>query len=226
MMNSTRPNHASPWVLDTRPLGRRPGSMKPYRLSAPVGHPMGIEVIAVPSGDEVDLDLRLESVAEGVLVSGTASGTAVGECARCLMEIDFPVTAHLRELFAYPESTTAATTEDDEIPRLVDDLIDLEPLVRDEIVLELPIAPLCRPDCAGLCSECGERFDDLEPGHSHEILDPRWADLAAKFGMPGGSPTGNGHRTAVDALPQTNGSTRNSGVGESDADSIRDNEEK
>ncbi len=227
MMNSTRPNHASPWVLDTRPLGRRPGSMKPYRLSAPVGHPMGIEVIAVPTGDEVDLDLRLESVAEGVLVSGTASGTAIGECARCLVEVHFPVTAKLRELYAYPESTTAATTEDDEIPRLIDDLIDLEPLVRDEIVLELPIAPLCRPDCPGLCSECGERFDDLEPGHSHEILDPRWADLAAKFGMPGGSPAGNGRPgTAANAVLQTNGSTRNSGVGESDADSIRDNEEK
>jgi uncharacterized protein len=222
-MTSTRPNHASPWVLDTRPLGRRPGSMKPYRISAPVGHPMGIEVIAVPTGDEVDLDLRLESVAEGVLVSGTASGVAVGECARCLVEIDFPVTAELRELFAYPESTTAATTEDDEIPRLVDDLIDLEPLVRDEIVLGLPIAPLCRADCPGLCSQCGERFDDLEPGHSHEILDPRWADLAAKFGVPGGSPIANDRSTVLPAAVQTNGFTRNSGVGDSDADSSREN---
>ncbi len=180
---------------------------------------MGIEVIAVPTGDEVDLDLRLESVAEGVLVSGTASGVAVGECARCLIEIEFPVTARLRELFAYPESTTAATTEDDEIPRLIDDLIDLEPLVRDEIVLALPIAPLCRADCPGLCSECGERLDDLEPGHSHEILDPRWSDLAAKFGVPGGPSTRNGRSTATSAVR----STRNSGVGDSDADSVRDN---
>lgn len=190
-MTSKRPNHASPWVLDTRPLGRRPGSMKAYRLTAPVGDPMGIEVLAVPRGAEIDLDVRIESVAEGVLVSGLASGTAVGECARCLTEISVPVGADLRELFAYPDSTTAATTDDDEIPRLVDDLIDLEPLVRDEIVVTMPLAPLCRPDCAGLCVDCGERFDDLEPGHSHEILDPRWADLAAKFGVPGGSPTAN-----------------------------------
>jgi uncharacterized protein len=184
-MTSTRPNHASPWVFDTRPMGRRPGTMKPYRVSAPVGEPMGIEVIAVPKGADIDLDVRLESVAEGVLVSGSATGTADGECARCLRDISVPVSADLRELYAYPDSTTAATTDDDEYPRLIDDLIDLEPLVRDEIVLTLPLAPLCRPDCPGLCSECGERFDDLEPGHSHEILDPRWADLAAEFGVPG-----------------------------------------
>lgn len=186
-MTTTRPHHASPWVLDTRPLGRRPGSMKQYHLSAPVAVPMGIEVLAVPTGAEITMDIRLESVAEGVLVSGDANGTAVGECARCLTDIEVPVHADLRELYAYPESTTAATTDDDEIPRLIDDLIDLEPLVRDEIVLTMPLAPLCRLDCRGLCVDCGERFDDLEPGHSHEILDPRWADLAAKFGVPGPS---------------------------------------
>ncbi len=210
-MTQTRPNHASPWVLDTRSLGRRPGSMKPYRFSAPVGEPMGIEVIAVPTGAEIELDLRLESVAEGVLVSGAASGVANGECARCLTDISVPVFAELRELFAYPDSTTAATTGDDEIPRLVDDLIELEPLVRDEIVLTLPLAPLCRSDCSGLCPECGERFDDLEPGHSHEILDPRWADLAAKFGVPNGSPTP--HRSRI------------TGVGDFGTDSIPDNKE-
>lgn len=191
----TRPDHASPWVLDTRPLGRRPGSMKTYRFSAPVDPPMGIEVLALPRGAEIDLDVRLESVAEGVLVSGSASGVAVGECARCLTDIRVPVTAELRELFAYPDSTTAATTDDDEIPRLVDDLLPLEPLVRDEVVLALPLAPLCRPDCAGLCVNCGERMDDLEPGHSHEILDSRWADLAAKFGVPGPIPAVRDHAT-------------------------------
>lgn len=209
-MNYTRPDHRSPWVLDTRSLGRRPGTMKSYRFSAPVGVPMGIEVIAVPTGAEIDLDLRLESVAEGVLVSGAATGTATGECARCLTDISVRVAAELRELFAYPDSTTAATTDDDEIPRLIDDLIELEPLVRDEIVLTMPLAPLCRVDCAGLCSECGERFDDLEPGHTHEILDPRWAGLAAKFGVPGLSPV---RRNTLSS----------GGVGDPDAGSISNN---
>lgn len=180
-MTATRPNHASPWVLDTRALGRRAGSLKEYRFSAPADEPIGVEVIAVPAGAEVDLDLRLESVTEGVLVSGDVSAVAAGECSRCLIQLELPVTVRLRELFVYPGSTTDQTTEDDELPRLVDDLIDLLPLVRDEIVLALPLVPLCRPDCPGLCPDCGERLDDLEPDHSHEILDPRWAALRDRF---------------------------------------------
>jgi len=180
MSAADRPNHASPWVIDARTLGRRPGSLKAVRLAAPVSEPVGLEVVAVPPGAQIDLDLRLEAVAEGVLVSGTAAATAVGVCSRCLVELTEPVVAQIRELYAYPDSTTAATT-DDEVERLVDDLVDLEPVVRDEVVLSLPLAPLCRPHCPGLCVECGERFDDLEPGHSHEILDRRWDALREKF---------------------------------------------
>jgi len=181
MSGHARPQSNSPWVIDTRALGRRPGTLRALRLAAPVDEPMGLDVVAVPPGSDVDLDLRLEAVAEGVLVSGTAAAVAVGQCSRCLVDLTEPVIAKIRELSAYPESTTAATTDDDELPRLVDDLVDLEPLVRDEVVLALPMAPLCRPDCPGLCAECGERFDDLEPGHSHEILDPRWAALRDRF---------------------------------------------
>jgi uncharacterized protein len=175
------PRHDSPWVIDTRALGRRPGTMRTLRIAVPLDEPMGLEVLAVPPEAEVDLDLRLESVAEGVLVSGTAAATAVGQCARCLIETTEPVLAGIRELFAYPDSATAATTEEDEISRVVDDRIDLEQVVRDEVVTALPMAPLCRPDCRGLCVDCGGRLDDLEPDHSHEILDPRWAALRDRF---------------------------------------------
>jgi uncharacterized protein len=181
MSGRSRPHSNSPWVIDTRALGRRPGTLHELRIAAPVDEPIGLDVVAVPPGADVDLDLRLESVVEGVLVSGTAAAIAVGQCSRCLVDLTEPVIASLRELYAYPDSTTAATTDEDELPRLIDDLVDLEPLVRDEVVLALPMAPLCRPDCPGLCSVCGERFDDLEPGHSHEILDPRWAALREKF---------------------------------------------
>ena len=181
MSGHSRPHANSPWVIDTRALGRRPGTLRELRIAAPVDEPIGLDVVAVPPGADVDLDRRLESVVEGVLVSGTAAAIAVGQCSRCLVDLTEPVIALLRELYAYPDSTTAATTDEDELPRLIDDLVDLEPLVRDEVVLALPMAPLCRPDCPGLCSVCGERFDDLEPGHSHEILDPRWAALREKF---------------------------------------------
>ncbi len=181
-MTATRPDSASPWVVDTRTMGRRAGTMKLIQTVLTSPDPMGIPVLAVPAGAEVKLNLRLESVVEGVLVSGTVITHAKGECARCLAEIEMPVGADLRELFAYPNSLTAQTTEEEEIPLLVDELIDLEPLVRDEIVVQMPLAPLCRPDCPGLCSVCGERLDDLEPDHNHEILDPRWAALRSQFG--------------------------------------------
>ncbi len=84
-----------------------------------------------------------------------------------------------RELFAYPDSTTDATTEQDEVHRLDGDYSTLEPVVRDAIVLGLPFTPLCRPDCAGLCPTCGQRLDELPDDHAHESLDPRWAALAA-----------------------------------------------
>lgn len=156
--------------------------MLPVTVAVPVQEAIGIEVILVPAGAELDLDLRMESVTEGVLISGIVTGTAHGQCARCLTDLELPVQTSLRELFVYPGSTTDATTDVDELPRISDDLLDLLPLVRDEIVLALPLAPLCRPDCAGLCPDCGERFDDLEQGHSHEILDPRWAALSERFG--------------------------------------------
>jgi uncharacterized protein len=208
---SGRPDPASLWVLDTRTLGRRPGSMRLVRLAAPVTERMGIDVIAIPAGSEIDVDVRLEAVAEGVLVSGTAAGTALGQCSRCLANVTEPVVARIRELFAYPDSTTAATTEDDEVPRLWDDLIDLEPLVRDEIVLSLPLVPLCRPDCRGLCPGCGERLDDLEPDHSHEMMDPRWAALRDKF-VPEDSSRADEHQQ----LPARNtaGNTTRAGSGD------------
>jgi uncharacterized protein len=206
MSSRSRPQSNSPWVIDTRALGRRPGTLRAMRLAAPVDEPIGLDVVAVPPGAEVDLDLRLEAVAEGVLVSGTAAAVAVGQCSRCLIDLTEPVIARIRELYAYPDSTTAATTDEDELPRLVDDLVDLQPLVRDEVVLALPMAPLCRPDCPGLCVECGERFDDLEPGHSHEILDPRWAALRDKFGR-----TDSTDNSTLDASQSTDRPSAGSG---------------
>jgi uncharacterized protein len=82
----------------------------------------------------------------------------------------------LQELFAYPGS--GESDPDDELPELVDDHLDLEPTLRDAVVLDLPASPLCREDCEGLCPECGARLEDVEPGHSHEQTDPRWAALA------------------------------------------------
>jgi uncharacterized protein len=156
----------SPFVLDIRELGRRPGSMLRVRRTAQATDDLGTDVIAVRKGSRLDLDLRMESVVEGVLVSGVVSATASGQCVRCLDDL---------QLYVYP-GQVPADAEDEETDELVGDLIDIEPVVRDAVVLALPFQPVCREDCPGLCSECGVHLAD-HPGHRHEQVDPRWAAL-------------------------------------------------
>ncbi|GAA1279865.1 YceD family protein [Pseudonocardia aurantiaca] len=178
------PDPASPWVFGTRELGRRPGSMRTYQrtISAPAEPArLGLDTIAVPAGEPIELDVRLESVTEGVYISGTVQAALTGECARCLDELTDEVEVEVSELFAYPDSVTDETTDEDELPRVVDEMVDVEQTVRDAVVLALPLAPLCRPDCPGLCPECGEKRADLAPDHGHETLDPRWAALRERL---------------------------------------------
>jgi uncharacterized protein len=169
----------APLVLDTRELGRRPGSQRKMSFSAEAPAELGIEILGVPEGSSIDIDLRLEAVMEGVLVTGTARATLAGECARCLEPIEDTITVDLQELFVYDDPHHAAREDelDDEVSRLEGDLIDLEPLLRDAVVLALPFQPLCRDDCPGLCIDCGARLAD-DPDHRHEApVDPRWAAL-------------------------------------------------
>ena len=167
-------------MFSTRELGRRAGLMRTFHRDVPAppdDRRIGLDVIGVPSGAAISLDVRLESVSEGVYVSGTVSAPLRGECARCLDELTDELTIEIGELFAYPHSATDETTDDDELPRVVDEHVDVEQTVRDAVVLALPLAPLCTDDCPGLCPDCGGRRADLGPDHGHETLDPRWAAL-------------------------------------------------
>ena len=171
-----------PLVLDTRELGRRPGSMREVRLPAPAPAGLGIvDLIEVPVGAALDLDLRLESVMDGVLVSGTVTAPLTGECGRCLDPVGDTLTVRVQELFVYPEAATD-TDDEDGVAHLEGDLLDLFPAVRDAVVLALPLTPLCRPDCRGLCAECGERLDDLPADHTHDTTDARWGALSGLLG--------------------------------------------
>lgn len=165
-------------MLDTRELGRRPGSQRQVSRTVPAPADLGIEVLSVPEGAPVELDLRLEAVMEGVLVTGTASAGLEGECVRCLEPIRDDLTVTFQELFVYDDIRDAeGAEEDDEVSMLQDDLLDLETVLRDAVVLALPFQPLCQDDCPGLCPECGMRLVD-EPDHTHEAaIDPRWAAL-------------------------------------------------
>jgi uncharacterized protein len=172
---------AKAWRVDLRELGRRAGSMREWDKTLPARPGWGVEMIGVPEGAPVHLQLRLESVMEGVLVSGTIDVPVTGQCARCLDPVEDTVSLDVQELYAYEGSTTEATSGEDEVRRIEGDALDLAPLVRDTVVLTLPLSPTCTPDCAGLCTDCGERLDDLPADHSHEVIDPRFAGLAERF---------------------------------------------
>ncbi|MGH3254476.1 MAG: YceD family protein [Streptosporangiaceae bacterium] len=181
-----------------RSLGRQPGSARNRKLTAPAPADLRLELIGVPEGAAAELDLRFEAVAEGVLVTGTVTAPLAGECARCLGPVASSVTASFTELYLYPPARPRGTgqgrdgrhhqdrrdrydeheEQDDEERYLDGDLLDLEPALRDAVVLALPMSPLCRDDCPGLCIECGAPLGDAGLGHRHEDpQDPRWNAL-------------------------------------------------
>jgi len=177
-----RPDPRSPLVLDTRELHRRPGTMHELQRTVVLPEDLGTEVISIKAGAPVEIVVRLESVVEGVLVTGSVSGTATGACVRCLDPVDLEVDVPFQELFAYTDRAAhhhevAGDSDDDDVYELVDDLVDLEPVLRDAVVPALPFQPVCREDCPGLCSECGARLAD-DPDHGHEVIDPRWSSLS------------------------------------------------
>jgi uncharacterized protein len=155
--------------------------MRRYRREVELPAGLGMPVIGLPAGERIVVDVRLESVVEGVLVSGTASAMVTGECARCLDLVTDRLEVELTELFAYPDTATDDTTDPDEVSRVVDDLVDLEPVVRDAVLLALPQAPLCQEGCLGLCPECGGKRAELGADHRHETIDPRWAALKQRL---------------------------------------------
>jgi uncharacterized protein len=177
-----RPDARSPFVFEVREFGRRPGAMRQFDRDLPAENLIGGEGSSLDglyTSDSADLllDLRLESVVEGVLATGRVSGSLVAECVRCLDPVEVEVDADFQELFYY-DLDDLSTQEREEAVAVVEELLDVEALVRDALVLELPLQPLCEPDCPGLCSECGAALAE-DPDHHHDAVDPRWAALGA-----------------------------------------------
>jgi uncharacterized protein len=183
MPNHRAPRGArSPLAIDITRLGRRPGSMKTVQETVPAPDRIGVDLIGITEGTPLVLDLTLQSVSEGVLVTGTVSAATAGECARCLTPITGHVDVDITELFAYEGSDTEATTEDDEVGHVVTDRdgdsIDLEQTIIDAVGMALPFSPVCSEDCPGLCAECGTPLASAGPDHRHDAIDPRWAKLS------------------------------------------------
>ena len=186
---------ASPFHFNTHELPRRAGEMKEYSFTIIAPENIGVPLIFLPQGDEISIDLRIESVDEGVLATIEIYAVAKGECIRCLDPVEVEIDKTLRELYRYePTDSRGARTgkrgnrkrnEEEDIDLEIDDqlwmdgnVMDLETPIRDAIVLDLPINPLCDEECQGLCPECGEKWSLLAQDHRHEVIDARWAGLS------------------------------------------------
>jgi uncharacterized protein len=186
--STARLDPRGPLVLDTRTLPRRPGEARTQTRTVPAPADLHAGLAGVPEGSDLRLDVTLESVTEGVLVTAKVAAQVTGECARCLEPVAQTIEVRCQELFRYEQRAGDA---DEDGYSLDGDLLDLEPVLRDALVLALPLSPLCQEDCPGLCAECGALLAQAGPEHGHErAIDPRWAGLRQRMTQaePAGSP--------------------------------------
>ena len=160
-------------AIDVRDLLQHPGASRTVHVQEPVPG-LRTELAGVPEETPIEGDLTLESLVDGIYVTGSFGGRMRLRCARCLKEFDRVFDVDVRELVPREPGP-------DDDYALEDDLtLDPEPMVRDAVVLEMPFSPLCRPGCLGLCEICGgDRNLGECPGH--ETADPRWAALEGLF---------------------------------------------
>lgn len=165
-----RKQRSGPFAVPVRDIVNHPGEMREFTLDVPAPEKWGEGLVSVAEGDSVLVEVRLESVHEGILASGRIETEYVGVCGRCLTDIAEPVEVEFQELFAYPgDEATDFEVQDDHV--------DLETLVRDATVLALPFQPVCQPDCPGLDPVTGERLAVSTGSEQSTPVDPRWAAL-------------------------------------------------
>lgn len=151
-----------------------------FLLEAPNGTSREVE-LDYPSIRVAD-DMVLEPLAgsftatrisEGILIGGRLQSRLALTCVRCLEEAIVPLIIHLEELFYYPPNTAAP----DSYVVGENGYIDLSPLVREMAVLDMPLQPLCQPDCEGLCISCGHNLNEGDCGCEPDEVDPRMEAL-------------------------------------------------
>jgi uncharacterized protein len=187
----------SVFIFNTHDLPHRAGEMREHQLSLLLSEPLGVDLLAIKPGERIEVELRITSVDEGVLATGEITAVATGECGRCLDPITWPIDEAFTELFYYETAASRAAEkgkkgakgiskreekkdidlEADELTFMIGDEIDLELPIRDAVILNLPVNPLCSDECPGLCQGCGEKWINLPADHAHNPEDPRWAAL-------------------------------------------------
>jgi uncharacterized protein len=161
----------NPLLVNALEMLRRPGTQKDVQMSVPPSA-LGIEDARLLPGGEIEVELRCESLSDGIVVDGGLQVDFRGDCRRCLTPLTGTLSLEVHELYQ------VNLTDPDAFP-IENDQIDLAAMVRESVLLELPDSPVCRPDCAGLCPACGADRNQGDCGCRIETPDPRWAGLDA-----------------------------------------------
>ena len=174
--------HGHGLTFDTQRLGTSLGTIADWRDTVVLSEDIGVEMVKVPAGREVELDLTVSRVEDGVYVSGTASAEAVAECVRCLTELGRDATVTLGDLYAEPGSPSAEAAEEEEVRLLDDGRVDLTQALIDGFGLSFELAPTCESVTGKPCPDNDVPAPDGNAEDWEEKIDPRWAGLAEKFG--------------------------------------------
>jgi uncharacterized protein len=159
-----------PFVVNIADLVNKPGARRRERVEGRLAGPITVVDSELRTEVPVVVDALLEWVSDGLLVTGTVEGAWDGPCRRCLGPVQGALLVDVQELFE-------ATPRDGESYPLGHDRVDLEPLARESLILDLPLAPVCSEDCRGLCPTCGADLNQGDCGCLPAGADMRWAAL-------------------------------------------------
>lgn len=172
----------APWIITLAELAARPGSSLPVERTVTLSEDWGTDVIAIPAGSQLELTGTIDRVLDGVYAHLQVTGTARGECVRCLatvhQDLDVPIAEMFFNARAIAHMRAEGAEDTDELNVITDEQIDVEQVVRDALVSSFPFQVLCEEDCPGLCAHCGVELRDAPADHHHDVIDPRWAKLA------------------------------------------------
>lgn len=201
MTSATRYPNQSPWAIPVAQVGSRVGQSLEVNKAFPAPSGIGDEFYGIAENSDVKVEARFDSIVDGLIFTATATARVTGECGRCLTPIDRPMTIHLNSFMPYDDPAAQAKShgkkKDDEDVIIAGeeesedinplspggDFANIETLLRDGFAQNLPVTPLCKPSCKGLCPQCGINLNE-NPDHVHEVSDIRFsalADLKAKL---------------------------------------------
>lgn len=180
----------SPWAVSVAQVASRPGQSKPIDTVFPAPSGIGDDIVGVREGADVRVVGSFDSIVDGLVFTGRIEALLTAECTRCLKLIDPDWTVNATLFFPYdaPGADDGRGTGEVEIIAGEDEAEDVYPLssdgafadmespLRDTLVEALPLQPLCKEDCLGLCPQCGVDLNE-DPDHHHDVTDIRFAAL-------------------------------------------------